>query len=351
MLERVDYRETPLPAAQDWQPSAEPRAAAPAVRDRKALYREFSASEKTLPIFSRAWWLDASAGAERWDVALVENNGRVIAALPYAIERRLGLTLLTLPPFTKMLGPWLRESSAKYAKRLGQQKDLMEALIDQLPAYDHFDQNWHYSQTNWLPFYWRGFRETTRYTYLLEDLGDMDKVVAGFENSKRANIRKAVERGIEVVYDIPARTFYEHHCLTLAKKGAKIAYGWEEFRRIHDACYAHGAGRTIAAYDRHGNLHAALFVIWDEMSAYALICAIDPDYLTHGAASLLNQQIIAYVADKTRRFDFEGSMIESVERSFRQYGAVQTPYFAVSRTPSRLLKTFLFLRDLKAGTP
>lgn len=349
MLERVEYREPTLPSEQTWKRTTEEQTEAVRVTEKKDRYRTFSHTEKSLPIFSRAWWLDASAGADNWDVALVENNGRVIAALPYAIERRLGFTLLTLPPFTKMLGPWIRESSAKYAKRLGQQKDLMEALIDQLPPYDHYDHNWHHSLTNWLPFYWRGFRQTTRYTYLLEDLGDIDRLVAEFENSKRANIRKARER-VTVVYDIPARTFYEHHRRTMAKKGTKIAYGWDEFRRIHDACYAHDAGRTIAAYDSDGNLHAALFVIWDEMSAYALICSIDPDYLTHGAASLLNLEIITHVAGKTRRFDFEGSMIESVERSFRQYGAIQTPYFAVSRTPSRLLKTLLLLRELKAGT-
>jgi hypothetical protein len=349
MLEPVNYQVQQLPIQEDdvrRPPESRAGEGQPPTQTKKALYREFCAGEKTLPIYSRDWWLDASAGEENWDVALVENNGRVIAALPYAIEKRLGFTLLTLPPFTKMLGPWIREGTGKYAKRLAQQKDLMEALIDQLPRYDHYAQNWHYSQTNWLPFYWRGFNQTTRYTYLLEGLSDMDTVVANFENSKRANIRKARER-VEVVYDIPAREFYDNHCLTLAKKGARIDYSWDEFRRIHAACYAHNAGKTIAAYDQCGNLHAALFVIWDEMSAYAQICTIDPDYLTHGAASLLNQEIIAYVADKTRTFDFEGSMIESVERSFRQYGATQTAYFAVSRTPSRLLKTLLFLKDLK----
>ncbi|MNF11290.1 hypothetical protein D3C80_2124830 [compost metagenome] len=59
--------------------------------------------------------------------------------------------------------------------------------------------------------------------------------------------------------------------------------------------------------------------------------------------------IIEFVADKTCKFDFEGSMSEPVERSFRQYGAVQIPYFAVSKTPSRLLKTYLFLKDLKSS--
>ncbi|MCQ4346595.1 GNAT family N-acetyltransferase [Pseudomonas stutzeri] len=337
MLERTDYPEQ----AGDW-PQAPPAAAqSPDAASRKALYRSFSAGERSLPIFSRAWWLDASAGADDWGVALVEHQGRVLASLPYAIERRLGFILLGQPPLTGMLGPWIRESGAKYARRLAQQKDLMEALIDQLPPYDHFEQHWHHSQTNWLPFHWRGFRQTTRYGYLLDDLSVPERLAAD------AASRKASAR-LEVVQAIPAREFHDHHCLTLAKQGRPSACGWEEFRRIHDACLAHGAGRTVAAYDAAGNLHAALFAVWDETSAYVPICSIDPDYPSHGAVSLLGREIVAYLADKTRRFDVEGSTHESLQRVFRRYGARPVPRFAVSRTPSKLLKTLLFLRDLKA---
>ena len=41
-------------------------------------------------------------------------------------------------------------------------------------------------------------------------------------------------------------------------------------------------------------------------------------------------------------------MIEPVERFFRAFGAVQTPYYSVHKTPSRILKTINFLRELKA---
>lgn len=41
----------------------------------------------------------------------------------------------------------------------------MNYFIDNLPKFDYFNMNFHYSITNWLPFYWRGFKQTTRYTY------------------------------------------------------------------------------------------------------------------------------------------------------------------------------------------
>ena len=108
----------------------------------------------------------------------------------------------------------------------------------------------------------------------------------------------------------------------------------------------HNSGRTIAAYDENGNLHAALFVIWDKISAYDLISTIDPEYRTFGAASLLIKEIITYTSTLTSKFDFEGSMIEPVERSFRQFGAKQKSYFNVSKFNSKLLSSIICLRKL-----
>jgi len=52
----------------------------------------------------------------------------------------------------------------------------------------------------------------------------------------------------------------------------------------------------------------------------------------------LVKEIIKYVSNYTNKFDFEGSMIEGIENSFRQFGAIQKPYFAISKTTSRFLK-------------
>jgi len=40
----------------------------------------------------------------------------------------------------------------------------------------------------------------------------------------------------------------------------------------------------------------------------------------------------------TRIYDFEGSMIEPIEEFFHSFGAVQKPYFEISKTSSRSMK-------------
>ena len=303
----------------------------------KEKYRTLCEQESTIPIFSQAWWLDAVCGTDNWQVFLVEKGGRIDASMPIYTKKKYGFTTITPPPLTQTLGPWLRQVEGKYSKVLGKQKDLLQALIDQLPPYDSFVQFWHYNNTNWLPFHWRGFTQSTYYTYVIHDLSNLDKVFANFEHSKRKNIKKS-EEIIEIVYDIPFDEFYENHKMTLKKQGAEISYSKDLFKKIYEEGYKRDQAKTIAAYDKEGNLHAALFVIWDGMSAYDLISTIDPDYRTYGAASLLIKEILKFTATKTNKFDFEGSMIEPVERSFRQFGATQTPYFQIQKCNSKIIK-------------
>lgn len=302
----------------------------------KNLYREFCKQEQTIPIFSRDWWLDAVCGLEKWDVIVIKRGKDIAATMPYyLIQGRLFKTL-GMPSLTQFLGPWIQLSKKKYADLLSEQKKMMTILIDQLPQFDYFSQNFHHSITNWLPFYWKGFSQTTRYTYVIEDLSDLKNVWNNFSYAKIKNIKKA-EKTVSVHFDLSAKDFYNNHRMTLAKQGEKISYSWDLFERIYNAGYKRSAAKTIYATDNEGNIHAALFVIWDSESAYDLISTIDPDFRNSGAATLLIKEIIRYVSTRTKKFDFEGTMIEGVENSFRQFGAIQKPYFTVFKTNSRLL--------------
>jgi hypothetical protein len=304
----------------------------------KDKYRDLCKIETSIPIFSKDWWLDSVVGEENWDVVLVEKEDRIVASLPYVLKKRVIFQYISMPKLTQTAGLWIRyPQKQNYIDKLSFEKDICTSIIDHLPNVDYFLQNFHYSFTNWLPFYWKGYSQTTRYTYVIEDLSNLENVYNNFDRSKKKDIKKAMKH-VEVGFDLTAKEFYENHKLTLLKQGKKISYPFELFENIYNAVYKNHAGRIIWAKDKEQRLHSALFVIWDENSAYDLISTIDPEYRFSGSASLLISNIIKYVADKTNKFDFEGSMIENVERSFRKFGAVQKPYFTIYKTNSRLLK-------------
>lgn len=316
--------------------------------DNKEKYRQLCKKETSIPIFSRDWWLDATAGIDNWDVVLVEKGGEVVASMPYMISKRYGFKYLCQPILTQKLGPWLKYPyGQKYTRKLEYEKEIFTMLIDKLPEADSFSACFDYNITNWLPFYWKGFEQTTRYTYVIEPLLDIEKIKNGFSHAKRQNIRKAENMNLQVCFDLSCAEFYNHHRMTLSKQNVydkKIVYSYEIFEKIYNAAYSNNAGRVIYAKDVNGNIHSALFVIWDSNSAYDLISTIDPDYRSFGSATMLVWKMMQYLSDKTKAFDFEGSMIEGVENSFRQFGAVQKPYIMVSKIYTKKLK---IIKDLR----
>jgi hypothetical protein len=304
----------------------------------KEKYRSLCKDETAIPIFLKDWWLDAVCGSENWDVVIYENNEKIIGAFPFLISHSQGFKKLNMPKFTPFLGPWLKyPENQDHTAKLSYEHKILTALIEQLPLSDFFRQRFHYSITNWLPFYWNHYTQMTRYTYVINDISDVQKVYDNFEHSKKKNIKKA-EKIVQIKYDLPFEEFYENHKYTLAKQGSKISYSKQLFKSIYEASYQRNQGKTIYAVDGEGNLHGALFVVWDENSAYDLISTLDPDHRNSGASSLLVLEIIKYLSGKTKKFDFEGSMDQQIENSFRKFGAQQVPFFQIKKINSRLLK-------------
>lgn len=315
--------------------------------DSRPAYRELCEREPAIPIFLRAWWLDTTCGADGWDVVLVTKGEEIQAALPFRRRKRNGFTVLSQPMLTPFLGPWLRPTGAKKANDYSRQKELMTALIAGLPRHDHYVQNWNPQITNWLPFRWHGFQQTTGYTYALDDLSDIEALWAGLRENIRREIRRAENRiGVAVTSEGSLAEFLKLNSLTFERQGRPRSYDDDYVRRIDEACSGRLCRRIFLAHDSEGKAHAGAYVVWDQNSAYYLMGGGDPELRNSGATSLCMWEAIKFSAGVTGRFDFEGSMIEPVERFFRAFGAEQVPYSRVSKTPSRLLATAQALRML-----
>lgn len=288
-------------------------------------------------VFSQPWWLDAVAPGQ-WGEVTVEKGGQLFARLPYVVKDRRGFTLLAMPPLTQTLGPWLRQYPGKYVNRLSEEKELMTELIERLPPFDFFGQNFHYSITNWLPFYWKGFQQTTRYTYVIEDLDDLDQVWANTDQKTRNIIRKAEKLGIIVEDSDDIETFLDLNEMTFRRQGLMSPHSRDFVRRLNAACVEKGARRLYITYGQDGRPHSGLFCVYDSNAMYYLMQGGDPDLRSSGANCLATWESIKFASGVSKVYDFEGSMIEPVEHFFRSFGARQKPYFQVRKINSLLLK-------------
>jgi hypothetical protein len=299
-------------------------------------YRDFCRTAPDMPVFAQPWYLDACAEGGTWDVVLAHDNGRVVGALPYFHKRKGPFRYVTMPSFVKMLGPYLLPEFRGVLKK---EHGLLEELIRQLPAFAAFKQNFYPTVTNWLPFYWQSFRQTTYYTYRLNGLHQLAQIEAGINRNLRRNIQKAQQQ-VRVVHHLPPEEFYRLNKLSFDRQGLAVPYSWAQFARHDAALAAHGARQFFFAVDAQERVHSAAYLIWDQQAAYYHLSGDDPALRESGAGILLVWEAIRYASEVLGLacFDFEGSMLPAVERIRVQFGAVQTPYFFVWKYNSRAFK-------------
>ena len=305
----------------------------------KADYSRLCETEPSIPIFSTDWWLDATAGSANWDVALVKTNGRIVGAMPYGTATRFGLRVLQNPPLTPALGPWILPNGEKNASRMGNEQKVMQALIEQLPRFDHFRQAWHKGLSNWLPFYWKGFSQSTEYTYVLSPLNNPDAIWNGLDSARRKHCKQGVERfRLRMRDDLSLDNLIALQKMTLDQRGVAASYSDDLLRRVDAACEQRNCRKILIVVDEAGRHCAGTYTVWDRNCAYALIKGSDPAMSHTGAPSLCQWESIKFCASVASSYDFLGNMNESIEPYVRSFGTVQTPVFSISKTPSRLLR-------------
>lgn len=296
----------------------------------KNLYHEICDTQP-IPIFSQYWWLDAVAGEKDWDVLIAEEGGAFQAALPFTLKTMGPFRLIKMPELTPWLNIWFNyPANAKYTTRLAFEKDILTSLLSHLPKVFRFHQKYHYALTNWLPFYWQGFAQTTRYSYVLEEMDDLERVYSEFKKNTRYDIRKA-EKEVTVQSSENLDDFLTINHLSFEHHQKKASYSDDLVKDIDKVCRQRNCCRILLARDGEERTYAGLYLVWDAHSVYYLMGGSDPLLRESKANSLLIWEAIRFAASIRRSFDFEGSMMEPIERFFRSFGARQKLYFSIRK--------------------
>jgi lipid II:glycine glycyltransferase (peptidoglycan interpeptide bridge formation enzyme) len=216
------------------------------------------------------------------------------------------------------------------------EKKIMNELIEQLPKVDVFNQSFHHSLTNWLPFYWKGYKQSTGYTYVIENLSNLDEVFKNFTSSTRKEIRKAEKSGIEVIDSEDIEAFYEIIKLTFKKKNLKARESLAFIKELYLKAKENNAVMMKFAV-KEDIIYSVSLCFYDHKTLYAVIGGSNRDIKLLGSQQLLKWETMKFASEKSLSFDFEGSMIEGVEYRNRSFGAEQKPYFNITKTDSKIL--------------
>ncbi|MDP9100536.1 MAG: GNAT family N-acetyltransferase [Actinomycetota bacterium] len=285
-------------------------------------------------LFRQKWWLDAVA-PRRWSESFVGGADEPLGHLAWSRRKdRWGFVHLDVPPLTR-LGPWVaRSPEPKAHGSWGRDSRVVRTLIGQLPHADRIAFTFPVEDANWLPFHWSGFTAGARCTYVLPSLASTSDLWERCTDKTRNAIRRG-GRSTEVRDDLDPAVLVGLVSQSLTRQGAADPELSATALRVTTAALAQGAGRALYAVDPAGTPTAAVFVAWDDTTSYYLLGGASDQGRATGAMSALLWEAIALSRDHAASFDFEGSMIESIEHFFRGFGAVQKQLVSVERCSGR----------------
>jgi len=304
----------------------------------KEKYIAWSNNQKKLPVFMQPWWLKAASYPFDWEAIVIENGNNIIAALPFTIRKKMGFNLIRNPhltPFLNLCIDFPKDLSKQ--NRLTFQKEVINKILSNLPSYHDLQIRLHPDLQYPLPFSWKGFKIDVRFTNQLTLSHRLDDIHQHFKPSLKRNLKKA-EKIVTINESNNAEEFYKLFSMTFSRQKKPTPYKLKTFLKINDACHQQKSRKILIAKDKNNNIHAGIYLVWDKEFVYYLMGGSNPLFRNSQAISLLIWNAIQFAHKEKKSFDFEGSMIEPIERFFRSFGSSPKTYFQIKKSNSLLFK-------------
>lgn len=310
----------------------------------KETYRILCENHPEIPLFAQYWWMDAICVGKEWGVLLVEEQGKVLGAMPYLLVRKYLFKLILQPIFSQNNGvhffypEGMADSDKEAFERSVCQRILAQLKEMRLDWYmQYFDPSFRHTDL------WKeaGYRVTERVTYVIPELKNLEELFRHFTSSKQRHIRKAERSGLVVRWDMEVSEFYDFHVEALRLRGRRNINSRQVEEYLCHKAIERGQGKILSVYDAEGHLHSALFFVWDAQCGYYLIPAIHPNYKASGASTLMVWRALQFLEGKTKSFDFEGSMDPQIAHSYKQFATQQVVYPKVERVDSVWMRLYL----------
>lgn len=234
------------------------------------------------------------------------------------------------PTLTPYLGLLLPVAEQKYVTTMSANKSIASLFAARLQRdFDSVALRFPPEISDLQPFQWAGFAAGVRYTYRLR-LSRLDTMLSDMDAKRRNDIRRAERDGVSVDEAAPFSQVWSMCEKSLVRQGVKdglqaVAVRVERALRDADRC------RGFLARGSNGSALAAAWIVWDHRRAYYLLGGHDDAANSGSAATLALWKAISFATVRLglAEFDFEGSMLPTVEQFFRKFGGTLLPTYTV----------------------
>lgn len=309
----------------------------------KEKYKQHCLLHKDIPIFLTYEWMQHCTKDGGWDVVLKEAGDNIQGFIVFYIKSKLGQQYITMPHFTPYSGVWLHyPEGQKNTTKISFERKVMEELINQLPKVDFSVLHFHPSITNWQPFYWNDYKQTSRYTYIIDSNTNKTDVYNNLKENIRREIKKA-EKSLTIEVTTNINLLKEVKNISITKTDKPIDFYIDYLINLYTS-FKENLQVLIAKKDNE--IIASAVFVSDSSATYYLIGMTSVEHKTSGALSLLLWTAIQGSIDNKKAFNFEGSMLKPIERFFSSFGAEQIPYHRITKSNSLTAKTKELIKGL-----
>lgn len=290
-------------------------------------WNKFVDSSQQGDIFCYSWWLD-SVTKSHYDIYAIIEKEEIVAGLPIAYDKYRKINEL---PFTRTLGILFKSlQGTDQHRRTSLERKWSTLLLENINIKDFRQFCTHHNFSDWLPFKWKGLKQTTRYTYLLDYEGKtIDDLRRNLNRGKKSLINKAENAGITVQECDDFDLLYHYIEMTFTRQEKKFSMPFIEMKALDDSIRRNGNRLILKAVDQNANIHAINYFAYNQKSAYYLVSGSESAFSNSGGQSLILFEAIKYFYNKVDHFNFGGSDIKQIEEHFRGFGGIQTPYFHI----------------------
>jgi hypothetical protein len=293
------------------------------------LWDKFISNSPQKTIYAASGYLDAVCPG--WSAIICKSGPDWIGVLPVNVERKFFQQYSLKPPWTQYLGIFFGEITGKLHRVIHLKKIIIESIILAIPPkLKLFNHNFSPQFDYFIPFNWHRFEVRPMQSYHLSLENPLNEIYHNFSKSVRSRITRAIKLNLKYIENNAIDNLVN---MMLARKIITA----DSARKLHELwkyITANSAGFVLYVTDPVSNqvYCAAAFVI-DNDRVVLLASALDFRHKKTGADPFLVWKGIekAHQITGAKIFDFEGSMIRTIENHNRAFGARPVVYYNISR--------------------
>ncbi|VYU31242.1 hypothetical protein [Clostridium tertium] len=286
--------------------------------------------------YHKSYWLLNNIGKEYKSAqnyefySITDKNDKWIAAFYISTSKKFGKEFIVMPHMTPFGGVMISKSihNLTISKRISNIKDINDLFISKLKEKTLLYYSFSPEHTDIQPFIWNKFITSVRYTYRVPLIDEklmwsnlQEKTSVNKGNKLNAKIKWGFDEYLDLYFELNNKSFSSQNINNFDNNLTKELL--INLNKNNNCIIG-------IVFDETDTAVGGCVLAYDTKRAYYIMGGVDRSN-NYGMSFLLWEAMLYTKNElKLQVFDFEGSMIPSIEKYFRKFGGELTPYYTLN---------------------